>query len=1080
MVDDDPFVTQRGVPPSVTSELDAAGFTDASEIGRGGFGVVYRCTEDVLDRTVAVKVLTAAFDEENRERFVREQQAMGRLTGHPNIVNVLQVGTTAGGHPYLVMPYCEHGSLDVRIRDHGPLPLEETLQLGVKLAGAVESAHRLGILHRDIKPANVLLTDYGEPALSDFGIAHVSGGFQTTAGAFTATPAFTAPEILSGEPPTPAADVYGIGATLFCALTGHAAFARRSGEQVVAQFLRITNEPIPNLRELDIPDDVAAAIENAMSSDPGNRQSAARLGESLREIQFRHGLPVDDMALRNRAPSKSDAAARERPPDTGSSTLGTRGNLPSELTSFINRRTELAEAKELLSTARLVTLTGIGGVGKTRLAIRIATRVQRAFRDGTWLIELGELHDESLLAHVVATTLGIRAFSPDPAETILAEYLATRQVLLVLDNCEHVIDAVAELTATLLRGCPEVRILATSREPLGIGGEATLRVPSLDVPSPDRDLTLDGLPSFAAVTLFAERAATVLPGFAVTEENMAAVAGICHRLEGLPLPIELAAARLQALSPQQILQRLTDRYTLLTRGSRIAPSRQQTLRLCIDWSYDLCTPEEQQLWARLSVFAGTFELSAVEHVCGEGLAPGALLDLIASLVEKSILIREESRYRILETLREYGLEKLEERGEHSRIRLRHRDWYVRLAVRAEEEFIGPRQLDWMTRLKLDQQNLRAALNTCVTVTGKAVAGLRLSGALYPFWLASGWVDEGALWIARALAVDGVPRGREWIKATSLGIVLIGIQGHGDRADSLLEQAREAVAEVDDTVSDVLVLYAAGNRAMYTDMSAAAAYFDEALALCPPDATLLRTINLIGAELAHGLLGHAERAAECLDQVLRITESRGELVFRALSLRNQGVSVWSADRVRAALLLKQALTLLRTIGDAYGSAPALECMAWIAASDGDATRCAVLFGAAQAMRHVGRLPQMALPTMQANHDEFEPRVRRTLGSKAYDAAYRKGLSMSFGKAVAYALSESSEPARPSTDASAVSLTRRETQVADLVAQGLTNSAIAAKLVISRRTAEGHVEHILTKLGFTSRAQVAAWVVERNRG
>ncbi len=235
-MDSDPFPTQRDVGPAVVAELIAAGFADADEIGRGGFGIVFRCTEVELDRVVAVKVLTTEL-KEDRERFFREQHAMARLTGHPNIVGVLQVGETASGYPYLVMQYHRQGSLQAKIKRLGPLPLEEVLRVGVKMAGALESAHRLGILHRDVKPANILLTDYGEPVLADFGIAHVAGGFETAAGTFTGSPAFTAPEILSGDPPTEASDVYGVGATLFAALTGHAAFERRSGEQVVAQFL---------------------------------------------------------------------------------------------------------------------------------------------------------------------------------------------------------------------------------------------------------------------------------------------------------------------------------------------------------------------------------------------------------------------------------------------------------------------------------------------------------------------------------------------------------------------------------------------------------------------------------------------------------------------------------------------------------------------------------------------------------------------------------------------------------------------------------------------------------------------------
>src|SRR5271156_6311569 len=262
MMDNDPFRTQRDVGLAVVTELSAAGFADAEEIGRGGFGIVYRCRQVALERTVAVKVLTAELDE-NRERFLREQRAMGRLTGHPNIVGVLQVGETQSGCAYLVMQYHRLGSLEARIRRLGPLGVDEVLRLGVKMAGALEAAHGLGIVHRDVKPANILLTDYGELALSDFGIAHISDGFKTAAGTFTGSPAFTAPEILSGDPPSEASDVYGLGATLFCALTGHVAYQRRKGEEVVAQFLRIATEAAPDLRDSAIPDDIATAIEHA-------------------------------------------------------------------------------------------------------------------------------------------------------------------------------------------------------------------------------------------------------------------------------------------------------------------------------------------------------------------------------------------------------------------------------------------------------------------------------------------------------------------------------------------------------------------------------------------------------------------------------------------------------------------------------------------------------------------------------------------------------------------------------------------------------------------------------------------------
>src|SRR6201998_3737521 len=312
MTDGGRLSTQRDVGPAVVAELCAAGFDDAEEIGRGGFGIVFRCTQSSLDRVVAVKVLIEGV-EENRERFVREQRAMGRLTGHPNIVGVLQAGATASGYPYLVMQYHRRGSLEQRIRRYGALPLEEALRVGVKMAGALETAHRREILHRDVKPANILMTNYGEPALSDFGIAHIAGGFKTATGTFTGSPAFTAPEVLSGDAPTPASDVYGLGATLFAALTGHAAYERRSGEPVVAQFLRIATEPVPDLRDSGIPEEVSAVIEKAMARDPAERPSAAAFGEELQRVQAGHGFPVDDMALRiGRQPARSQMRGASR------------------------------------------------------------------------------------------------------------------------------------------------------------------------------------------------------------------------------------------------------------------------------------------------------------------------------------------------------------------------------------------------------------------------------------------------------------------------------------------------------------------------------------------------------------------------------------------------------------------------------------------------------------------------------------------------------------------------------------------------------------------------------------------------
>jgi non-specific serine/threonine protein kinase len=323
----------------------------------------------------------------------------------------------------------------------------------------------------------------------------------------------------------------------------------------------------------------------------------------------------------------------------------TLSNLPADLTSFVGRREELAELKKLLTRYRHVTLTGIGGVGKTRLALRAAADAAEDFADGVRLVELGEVRDGALLVDVLVAGLGLRSDAAMPGIDVLVDFLRPRTMLLVLDNCEQIVDATAKLAETVLRGCPDLRILATSRESLGIAGEAVLPLSPLAVPD-DPEPTLGGLRGYDAVALFVERAEASVPGFQLTEANRSAVVQICARLDGLPLAIELAAARLKTMSPEQILDRLADRYALLTRGSRRAPTRQQTLRFSVAWSYDLCTPDEQQLWRRLSVFAGSLELEAAEDICGDESAPQDVVELLSSLVDKSILIRIQGRRSI--------------------------------------------------------------------------------------------------------------------------------------------------------------------------------------------------------------------------------------------------------------------------------------------------------------------------------------------------------------------------------------------------------------------------------------------------
>jgi predicted ATPase len=998
MMDKDPVRTQRDVGSAVVTELSAAGFSYAEEVGRGGFGIVYRCTQLALDRLVAVKVLTAKLDD-RRERFLREQRAMGRLTGHPNIVGVLQVGETTSGYPFLVMQYHRQGSLEARLRRSGPLPLDEVVRLGVKMAGALDAAHQHGILHRDVKPANILFTEYAEPALGDFGIAHITGAFTTAAGTFTGSPAFTAPEVLGGDPPSHSSDVYGLGATLFAALTGHAAFERRSGEQIVAQFLRIASESAPDLRESGIPDDICTIVETAMSREPGDRRSAASLGEELQRLQRRLGFTVDEMVLRpepeaDRPEARVVAPSARRP----------IGNLPLELTSFVGRRGELSEVNSLLSVSRLVTLTGIGGVGKTRLALRAATEARRTFPDGVWLVELGDLCDGSLLVDVVAESLGVRDESGQPVREVLVDFLSSRKLLLVLDNCEQVVEGAAKLAETLLRACPELRILATSREALGIGGEAVLRLPPLPFPGADAPPTLSNLPSFDAVALFAERAAATVPDFALTDDNVATVARICAKLDGLPLAIELAAARLRTISPEQILERLTDRYALLTRGSRAAPTRQQTLSWSVGWSYDLCTPAEQRLWAQLSVFAGSFELEAAEDICDGDLTPDEFLDLLTALVDKSILLRAQSngviRFQLLETLRDYGREQIQGSDDYLELRRRHRDWYRRLVSDAAADWFSSRQIEWLRRLDREAANLRDALT--FSLTDSPETALEIIGTLHPYGIARGHLSETRRWLDRTLAAAPPEPTMERIRALYGATRIAGMQGDLPAATARVAEGQTLLEQMTDPMAHAMIHVADGLTALVNGE------FDRACARLEDTLSISNEPSVqVGAMLALGwgleFRGEIDRALIWHEKALAISESHGESVYRGFALWSIGVGWWRRGKPdRAEQLLKDALRVTHQVDDARHSAACLEALAWLSGENHHPRRAVILMAAAEALLRTIGTSTVVLPHLIVFHQECERSARDALGSDAFEAAHQEGRASTFDEAVAYAI------------------------------------------------------------------------------
>ena len=763
------------------------------------------------------------------------------------------------------------------------------------------------------------------------------------------------------------------------------------------------------------------------------------------------------------------------------------GNLPAELTSFVGRRDEVAEVKRLLAGSRLVTLTGVGGVGKTRLALRAAAGLARAFPGGVWLVRLDQLREEALVAQAIAGVLGLQDRAGYSPAASLADYLAGRQLLLVLDNCEHLVDAAAKLADLLLRAAAGLRVLATSRESLIIDGEMALPVPPLGAPDPGQQLTLAQLARFPAVRLFAERAAQVVPGFAVTEANMAAVAGICRRLEGLPLAIELAAARLPVLSAEQINARLGDRLGLLTRGGRTRPARQQTLRASVEWSYELCSQAERLLWARLSVFAGGFELDAAEGICADHrLAAEEVLDLLAALAGKSILIAAHgqgvARYRLPETLREFGQERLHESGEDTALRRRHRDWHEQLARRADTDWLSPQIADLTARLSREHANVQAAQDFCQAEPGEAEAGLRIAMHvwLFYYWIA-GHFSECRYRLGQVLA-----RAREPTVWRAQGLLLAGFlaaaSGDHGAVQPLLDQGTGLAGQLDDPATRAFAAWASGHVCLFAgDLPQATAHFEDGLAVLPAVVRgRQRALLLIGLANAGGLAGNEERAVACHRELAALTEAGSDYIrcaYSAYSLWALGAAAWRrGDLDRATGLQQQSLRLRRN--DRMGSTWCVEALAWIAASGRRYERAAVLLGAAAGLwRSMGTTLDGNQP-MAGHQRDCERQARQALGEAAFQAAYHRGLDLPAADVLACALQQ--PPERPSKKPSApavsegVPLTPRELQVARLVAGGRSNKQVAADLVISQRTAEGHVEHILAKLGFTSRAQVAAWV------
>ncbi len=695
-------------------------------------------------------------------------------------------------------------------------------------------------------------------------------------------------------------------------------------------------------------------------------------------------------------------------------------NLPLQPTSFIGRERELTELRDLLPANRLLTLTGAGGSGKTRLALQLAAELVEAYPDGVWLVDLASLTDPALVPQTVAAALGVREVPGRFLTLTLSEHLKSRRLLLLLDNCEHLVEACAHLAGALMRASSGLTLLATSREVFGIGGEAVWSIPALSSPDPrglahPTPAAVAGFTQYEAVRLFIDRARLAKPGFTITDQNAPAVAQICHRLDGIPLAIELAAGKVKALSPEQIAARLDDRFRLLTGGSRIALPRHQTLRAAIDWSYELLSEPERVLLRRLSAFAGGWTLEAAEAICaGQPVDEHDVLEILTRLVDKSLVIAETdarggTRYRLLGTVRQYGGERLGQAGESASVRSRHRDWFLALAERAAPELTGREQALWLDRLEQEHDNLRAALEWSLAEEAGAEPGLRLAGFLFRFWSVRGYVTEGQTWLEAALARSaGTSPAARARALRGLG-ALATQQNDLQKSADALDQSLALYRRLDDKRGLARALTGRGNVEIQRGEAALAERFYQE-ALEPARTTELwdlvaTVLNNLG-EVAR-LRGDYTAARASYEEAL-LAAGEASARSRTHALANLGlVALFEGDCAAARARAVEGIAIAARLGDRRMVAAGLEVLAGVLAREGQAERAARLLGAADGLRRAINAPLELADSPE--YDRTVATARAVLDEAAFAALHAEGETMTMEQAIAHALEKAENAA-----------------------------------------------------------------------